>query len=90
MPIDDDQIRACILEALSARDAQASACPSEIARRLAADEAGWRALMPAVRRVALELAAGGRLRITQGERILEGEDLPRGPIRLRRGPAFEG
>ncbi|MCU0952366.1 MAG: DUF3253 domain-containing protein [Burkholderiaceae bacterium] len=71
---------------LAARAADASICPSEVARHLRADQ--WRPLMPAVRRVAATMARDGRLRITQGgaelspQAVLDGA--VRGPIRLRR------
>ncbi len=60
----DKQIVAAIEALLAARCADASICPSEAARRLRPD--AWRALMPAVRRVAFDMARAGRLRITQG------------------------
>ncbi|MFN3937409.1 MAG: DUF3253 domain-containing protein [Gemmobacter sp.] len=77
MPPSDEAIRAAILS-LTARRA-GSICPSEAARLLAAD---WRALMPAVRQVALAMARTGEIAVTQGGRPVEGA--PRGPIRLRR------
>ena len=69
-PSDDDIARA--IEALLAtRRADASICPSEAARRLRPN--GWRALMPAVRRVAFRMARTGRLRITQGATTIAGD-----------------
>lgn len=79
----DEAIEAAILRLVGAARPGASVCPSEVARALAAGEAAWRALLPAVRRVAAELAREGRLRVTQ--RGSEVDPLTaRGPIRLRR------
>jgi hypothetical protein len=80
----DERIERAIFRLLDARAPGSSICPSDAARALAHDEAGWRALMPEVRRIAAALAAEGRLRVTQ-----HGDDVDalaaRGPIRLRRG-----
>ena len=54
-------------------------CPSEAARRVAAGEAEWRALMPLVRAVAREMG----LRATQGGVEVD-PVAARGPIRLAR------
>jgi succinyl-CoA synthetase alpha subunit len=54
-----------IEELLTKRSANASICPSEVARSLASDEEAWRALMPQVRRVADELAQHNAIRVTQ-------------------------
>ena len=86
LPPGDADIAEAIEALLAARAAASSICPSEVARRLRADE--WRPLMPAVRRVAATMAAAGRLRITQGEAAVSPQALldgaVRGPIRLRR------
>ena len=82
----DERIVQAINGVLAQREPPASACPSEVARRLAADQ--WRPLLPAVRRVAATLALQGELEITQRgavvdpQRVLDGS--VRGPIRLRR------
>jgi hypothetical protein len=90
----DDEIAAAIEALLASRRAEASICPSEAARVLRPE--GWRALMPAVRQVAWDMARAGRLRITQGSVTIDiahadrVQDLPgtpaalRGAIRLRR------
>ncbi|QJR37136.1 DUF3253 domain-containing protein [Gemmatimonas groenlandica] len=84
----NDAITDMIAQLLNARAADASICPSEVARALAPDQ--WRALMPQVRAVAADLALAGALRITQGSveiapgAVLAG--LTRGPLRLRRAP----
>jgi hypothetical protein len=67
----DDEIAHAIEALLATRRAEASICPSEAARRLRPD--GWRALMPAVRRVAFGMARTGRLRITQGATTIAGD-----------------
>jgi hypothetical protein len=74
-----EAIAAAILHAAAARGPDKSVCPSEVARTL--DPARWRALMPAVRAAALELARDGRIRITRRGRALDGP--LRGAIRLR-------
>jgi hypothetical protein len=81
----DAAIVQAIQRVLSQRARGASACPSEVARSLSADQ--WRPLMPAVRRVAATLALRGELVITQRgvavepQRVLDGT--VRGPLRLR-------
>jgi hypothetical protein len=78
-------IEHAITGVLARRAPGASACPSEVARSLSADQ--WRPLMPAVRRVAATLALQGRLLITQRgtpvdpQRVLDGG--VRGPLRLK-------
>lgn len=93
-PPTDTEIAAAIASLLAQRRADASICPSEVARRLR--PADWRDLMPAVRRVAVDLARAGRLRITQGSATVDvapADPAPhprgdpatlRGAIRLRR------
>lgn len=81
-------IRAAVLELLAGRAEGASACPSEVARAL--DAESWRELMPAIREAAADMAAARLVRVTQGPAELEPDEIPtaRGPVRLRRGPAF--
>lgn len=55
-----------------------SICPSEVARALADD---WRPLMPDVRAAAAELAAEGRLVVTQRGKVVDLATV-RGPVRL--------
>ncbi|WP_345815597.1 DUF3253 domain-containing protein [Paraburkholderia sp. PREW-6R] len=86
---DERDIEQKLLALLSARRAQASICPSDVARALSSDEACWRALMPAVRTVAARLARAHVIRITQGDAAVPPAQIDHGPIRLRRGPAFE-
>lgn len=78
------EIEATILRLVAARGPGRTVCPSEIARALAPDEAGWRALMPRVREVAARLRADGRLRVTQQGRDVDPEQAA-GPIRLGAG-----
>jgi hypothetical protein len=83
---DQDQAIADIIRALlDARTAEASICPSEVARQAAPPKVDWRELMPRVRAVAAALAHRGVLTITRGEEILHPDELWGGPIRLRRG-----
>jgi hypothetical protein len=84
----DDAIESEILRLLSQRAADASICPSDVARSMEADEAAWRALLPRVRDAARRLAIDGRLRITRGEDVLDPSAPMRGAIRLRRGGRF--
>jgi hypothetical protein len=78
---DEGAIEAAILSLVAARGPERTVCPSEVARSLAAEEARWRALMPAIRRVAGRLRRAGRLRISQRGREIDPEQA-RGPIRL--------
>lgn len=81
-------VEATILRLLAEREAQASICPSEVARALGDDEAAWRALMPAVREAAAHLAQAQRIEVTQRHRRVRIEDA-KGPVRLRRGERFD-
>ena len=76
------------LLALLAARAPASLCPSDVARAFVEHEAGWRALMPAVREVAVRLAHHGAVSITRSGRTLAPDSIEGGPIRIiPRGPA---
>ena len=70
-----------ILEILDERGA-ASACPSEVARRMAPEE--WRGQMDAVRDAARRLARRGLVTITQRGKALDPDSEFRGPIRIVR------
>ena len=85
---DNRLIGAKIVASLLDRDAQASTCPSEIARSLKPNN-NWRSLMPQVREVVAALARSGLVRITRGPTVLNPDDLAGGPIRIRRGPKFK-
>lgn len=71
-----------ILSMLAERDATASVCPSEVARRFA--PGAWRSCMDEVRAAARRLAAKGDVAITQRGRELDAEAEFHGPIRIRR------
>lgn len=83
-PAAQDAVRRTLLQMVRERGAQASLCPSEVARRVAA-EAGddWRALMPAVRQAASELARAGRAEVLQRGQKQNPDGPWRGPIRVR-------
>lgn len=83
-------IEATIIDLLRRRAADASICPSDVARALAVDEAAWRALMQPVRDRAAAMAREGRIVITQRSNEIAPDAAGRGPIRLRRGPGFPG
>jgi hypothetical protein len=73
-----------IVALLDARAADASICPSEAARRVAADaEVEWRELMEPARRAGRRLAARGEVEFTQKGRVVD-PSTARGPVRLRR------
>lgn len=74
-------IEVTIFTLLSARQAGATICPSEVARALAPDGTAWRELMPQVRDVAQALADAGRIVVTRGGVPVEAT-AGGGPIRL--------
>lgn len=82
--ITDKQIAAAVLELVSRRGAESSACPSEVARSLSPNS--WRLLMPQVRQVAAQLAQTGFIQVTQRGTVLNPTDAWRGPIRIRLPP----
>lgn len=82
---DPERIAEAIDALLAARSADASICPSEVARRLSPDD--WRVLMPRVREVAFDMARAGRVRITQRGRAVDPVEPVGGPIRLRSASA---
>lgn len=75
------RIEQAILDLVAARGTAKSICPSEAARTLGG--ARWRVLMPAVHRVALQLAVAGRIDIMQRGRRLDPSRPWAGPVRLR-------
>lgn len=85
MSHDPAAIERRMLELLAGRTATSSICPSDVARALGD---GWRSLMPVVRRVAFDLQRRGLVVVTRGQDRVRAEGDGRGPIRLRRGPAF--
>jgi len=75
------QAREAILELLAHRDAGKTICPSDAARLLGGDD-GFRPLMGVVRQAAGELAAAGRIEVTQRGNVVDLASA-KGPIRLR-------
>jgi hypothetical protein len=73
-----------ILGLLAERAPGTTICPSEAARALGGDD-GFRPLMGLVRDTARELAADGRIEVTQRGAPVD-IDGARGPIRLRLRP----
>ena len=76
----ENEIRQRLLSLASARQGEATFCPSEVARSLGDD---WRGLMPLVREVADELMAEGVIECSQRGRIIPSATQAKGPIRLR-------
>lgn len=81
----DEVLRAEILRIAEQRGSDKTLCPSDAARSIGGGQ--WRDLMPAARRIAFELAAEGRVDVTQKGEVVEPD--ARGPIRIRwvAGPA---
>lgn len=77
---EDVELERAILELLSKRARGASICPSEAAR--AVRHEGWRELMEPARRAARRLVRGGRVEITQHDKIVD-PTTAIGPIRIR-------
>jgi len=84
----DQRIRRTVLALLAQRAPEHSICPSEVARALEQDPMRWRALMPAVRRIAAALAEEGRIQVTQRAHPVQIEQVS-GPVRLHRGSGFD-
>lgn len=78
--MDDNELRAAILDLLARRRPGASVCPSEVARESGQTE--WRALMPAIRAAAASLAQDGLIIVTQNGEVLCPRSEWRGPVRL--------
>lgn len=78
--MEEKELAAKIRELLSARSAESSICPSDVARAAAPDD--WRPLMEPVREAARHMVADGEVQITQGGEVVDPESV-RGPIRIR-------
>jgi hypothetical protein len=78
--VEEKELAARIRELLSARSAESSICPSDVARAAAPDN--WRPLMDPVREAARHMVADGEVQITQGGEVVDPESV-RGPIRIR-------
>ena len=76
----DAMLEQAIKELLGSRAADASICPSEVARRI--DPDGWRSLMEPVRMAARRLVEAGKVEVTQKGRVVDPSSA-RGPIRIR-------
>ena len=76
-----------IYRLLSQRDEDKTICPSEVARAMRDDD--WRELMDPIRDEAGKLADAGVIQITQKDEVVDPHDY-KGPIRLRRGPQWDG
>jgi hypothetical protein len=73
---------AAILDLLAKRRDGATVCPSDVARAVAGPDGPWRKLMEPVRQAGRELAADGKLVVTQrGEQV--DPTTARGAIRYR-------
>jgi hypothetical protein len=79
--MDDDIVRAAILDLCMERGQGKTICPSEAARRAAGDGGDWRSLMGPVRQVAVELSREGQISIYRKGRPIEPAQM-RGVIRL--------
>ncbi len=72
-----------ILRLLAERGAGKTICPSEAARVVGGeDRAAWEPLMEPARAAARRLVADGKIVITQGGHVVDG-DTAKGPIRLK-------
>lgn len=80
---EDVAIADAILALLATHAPSASICPSDVARAMTANEAGWRDKMPDIRRVAAQFAAHGRVKVTRGKAEVDAL-LKGGPIRIWR------
>lgn len=88
----DRELENEILRLLHERPASASICPSEAARRVAAaqglsEDDAWRALMEPARAAARRLTLAGEVEVVQAGALVD-PSRARGPIRIRRGPAW--
>ena len=73
------EIAAEIARQVDQRGAGKTICPSEVARALGGDD--WRDLMAPVRAVAGEMAAEGRIVVSQGGETVKIDEAT-GPVRL--------
>jgi hypothetical protein len=79
-PIRSEEIRSCILKQVTARGADKTICPSEVARELGGEE--WRSWMEPVRAIAADLMEQGKIVVTQRGNPVHPQTA-KGPIRLR-------
>lgn len=78
--LDSAALTSKIRELLSARSANSSICPSDVARAMKPDD--WRPLMDPVREAAGALVDAGEVEITQKGEVVDLGSV-RGPIRIR-------
>ncbi len=80
----DAALEAAILTLLAERGRDKTICPSEAAKAVGGKDArrDWEGLMEPARAAARRLVAAGRIVITQGGRVVDG-DTAKGPIRLK-------
>jgi len=76
--MDDTKIAIAIRDAVHARGAGKTICPSQVARAL---NDNWRPLMPDIRRVAQSMSDAGDISVTQNGTAVDAV-IARGPIRL--------
>jgi hypothetical protein len=82
----DLALQATVLDLLAGRARDATICPSEAARAVAAADGApddWRPLMEPARAAARRLVAAGEVEITQKGAVVD-PSTARGPIRVRR------
>ena len=78
---DRARLAAVVRALLRARGEGKTICPSDAARAVGGES--WRALLPAAREVARQLAADGELEVTQGGSAIDASAPWKGPVRLR-------
>ncbi len=78
----EQRLESAILDLLAQRRPDASICPSDAARVVGSDT-DWRELMDPARQAAGRLVRSGRVRVTQGDQVVDPESA-KGPIRIRR------
>ncbi len=82
-----EAIATAILDAVTARGAAKTLCPSEVARALAGGPgADWRPLLPVVRAAAIALARDGRIGVYRKGKPVPDPTGVKGVIRLGAAP----
>jgi hypothetical protein len=85
-----EHIAATMLDLASERGSDKTICPSEVARAIGGPHPdGWGPLMPAVRRVAVDLMKAGEVVITRKGRPVDPDDF-RGVYRIKVAEAGAG
>ena len=79
------RIRSTVLALARHRAPEGSICPSDVARAIGGS--AWRSLMDEVRDQARDLAVADEVHLSARGQVLDPADPPRGPIRIRLGPA---